>query len=186
MGEYLEARIETDGLLQQDLDGNGVDESNSGYSDTAVGLKWHVPGSEDSGPSIGVLLHADLDSGSSDFRGDGVRPSLRVVAEWELSERVSLGVMPGIISDKDDQGERFTAGILGAVMGYAINDTTRVFGEVAAQQIAGNSHGGDVVTFDVGTAHLLSENSQIDVAASFGMTDETPEWALTVGYSVRF
>ena len=74
MGEYLEARIETDGLLSQDLDGNGVNDSNSGLADTAVGLKWHVPGSEDSGPSIGVLLHADLDSGSSEFRGDGVRP----------------------------------------------------------------------------------------------------------------
>ena len=186
MGDYLEARIETDGLLSQDLDGNGVDDSNSGFADTAVGLKWHVPGSEDSGPSIGVLLHADLDSGSSEFRGDGVRPSLRVVAEWELSERVSLGVMPGVISDKDDNGERFTAGILGAVMGYAINDCTRVFAEVAAEQIASDSHGGDVVNFDIGTAHLLSDDAQVDVAASFGLTDETPEWALTVGYSIRF
>ena len=109
-----------------------------------------------------------------------------MVAEWELSDRFSLGIMPGVISDKDDQGERFTAGILGAVVGYAINDCTRVFGEVAAEQIASNSHGGDVVTFDVGTARLLSDNSQVDLAASFGLTDETPEWALTVGYSVRF
>ncbi len=186
MGEYLEARIETDGLLSQDLDGNGVADSNSGFADTAVGLKWHVPGSEDSGPSIGVLLHADLDSGSSDFRGDGVRPSLRIVAEWDLGDRMSLGIMPGIISDKDDQGERFTAGILGAVVGYAINDCSRVFAEVAAEQIAPESHGGDVVNFNIGTAHLLSDDAQIDLAASFGLTDETPEWALTVGYSVRF
>lgn len=186
MGDYLEARIETDGLLSQDLDGNGVDDSNSGFADTAVGLKWHVPGSEDSGPSIGVLLHADLDSGSSDFRGDGVRPSLRVVAEWELGDRMSLGIMPGVISDKDDQGERFTAGIMGAVVGYSINDCSRVFAEVAAEQIAAESHGGDVVNFNIGTAHLLSDDAQVDLAASFGLTDETPEWALTVGYSVRF
>ena len=186
MGEYLEARIETDGLLSQDLDGNGVNDSNSGLADTAVGLKWHVPGSEESGPSIGVLLHADLDSGSSEFRGDGVRPSLRVVAEWELGENFSLGIMPGVISDKDDQGERFTAGILGAVVGYSINDCSRVFAEVAAEQIAAESHGGDVVNFNIGTARLLSDDSQIDLAASFGLTDETPEWAVTVGYSVRF
>ena len=186
MGEYLEARIETDGMLSQDLDGNGVNDSNSGFADTAVGLKWHVPGSEDSGPSIGVLLHADLDSGSSDFRGDGVRPSLRVVAEWELGDRMSLGIMPGVISDKDDQGERFTAGIMGAVVGYSINDCSRVFAEVAAEQIADESHGGDVVNFNIGTAHLLSDDAQVDLAASFGLTDETPEWALTVGYSVRF
>lgn len=186
MGEYLEARIETDGLLSQDLDGNGINDSNTGYADTAIGLKWHVPGSENSGPSLGVLLHADLDNGSSDFRGGGVRPSLRVVAEWELSERVSLGIMPGVISDKDDNGERFTAGILGAVVGYAINDSTRVFAEIAAEQIAADNHGGDVVNFDIGTAHLLSEDAQVDLAASFGMTEETPEWAVTVGYSVRF
>ena len=186
MGDYLEARIETDGMLSQDLDGNGVNDSNSGFADTAVGLKWHVPGSEDSGPSIGVLLHADLDSGSSDFRGDGVRPSLRVVAEWELGDRMSLGIMPGVISDKDDQGERFTAGIMGAVVGYSINDCSRVFAEVAAEQIAAESHGGDVVNFNIGTAHLLSDDAQVDLAASFGLTDETPDWALTVGYSVRF
>jgi hypothetical protein len=35
-------------------------------------------------------------------------------------------------------------------------------------------------------ARLLSDDSQVDLAASFGLTDETPEWAVTVGYSVRF
>jgi Putative MetA-pathway of phenol degradation len=186
IGDYWEARVETDGFMDQELDGNGIDQSDSGFADVSVGLKWHLPGSEDCGPSIGFLLHADLETGSDEFKGDGVRPSLRMVAEWELPSDFSFGVMPGVIYDNDEEGERFTAGILGAVLGYAFSDTTRVFGEVAAQQIASNSHGGDIVTFDIGTVHLLSDDSQIDAAASFGLTDETPEWSVTIGYSVRF
>lgn len=186
LGEHWEARLETDGFMDAEIDGNGIDDSESGFADVSVGLKWHVPGSEDRGPSLGFLLHADLESGSEEFSGDGVRPSLRMVAEWDLGGDFSLGVMPGVIYDNDEDGERFTAGILGAVLGYAINDCTRVFGELAAQQIAQDSHGGDIVTFDIGAAHLLSDDAQLDVAAAFGLTDETPEWSVTVGYSVRF
>lgn len=186
LGDYWEARVETDGFISQEAGDRGLDVEEDGFADTALGLKWHIPGSEDSGPSLGVLFHVDMDSGSEAFQGDGLRPSIRVVAEWEIGENMSFGLMPGIIHDKDDNGERFTAGILGAVLGYSLNERLRVFGELAAEQIASESHGGDVVNLDIGTAWLLSDDAQLDAAASFGLTDETPEWALTIGYSIRF
>lgn len=186
LGDYWEFRVETDGFLSQEVGDRGFDEQDDGFADTALGLKWHIPGSEQSGPSLGVLFHVDVDSGSEAFQGDGLRPSIRVVAEWEIGENMSFGLMPGLISDKDDDGERFTAGILGAVLGYSLNERLRIFGELAAEQIASGSHGGDVLNFDVGTAWLLSDDAQLDAAASFGLTDETPEWAVTLGYSIRF
>ena len=186
LGDYWELRAETDGFLSQDTGDRGFDDQEDGFADTALGLKWHIPGSEQSGPSLGVLFHVDLDSGSEAFQGEGLRPSIRVVAEWEIGENMSFGLMPGLVSDKDDNGERFTAGILGAVLGYSLNERLRVFGELAAEQIASGSHGGDVLNFDVGTAWLLSDDAQLDAAASFGLTDETPEWAVTLGYSIRF
>jgi hypothetical protein len=51
-----------------------------------------------------VLAHADLPSGSRALRGEGVRPSLRVSAEWDLPADLSLGVMPGIAVDRNAQG----------------------------------------------------------------------------------
>jgi hypothetical protein len=42
------------------------------------------PAGRRTSPSLGVLLHADLPSGSRELRGHGVRPSLRLAAEWDL------------------------------------------------------------------------------------------------------
>jgi hypothetical protein len=108
--EHWELRFETDGLIDAELRGPGLRVDEDGVADLAVGLKYHVPGSgENGGPSMAWLMHVDLDTGSSAFRGDGARPSLRLVAEWELPNDMSLGVMPGVIYDNGDEG-RYAAG----------------------------------------------------------------------------
>ena len=83
IGETFELRAETDGrIVNHHTDGGGRS-TQAGYADTSLGLKWHAMDAAGSLPSVGVLLHADLDSGSRAFRGQGLRPSLRVVGEWD-------------------------------------------------------------------------------------------------------
>jgi hypothetical protein len=45
-----------------------------------------------------------------------VRPSLRVSAEWDLPDDLSLGVMPGIAVDRNAAGKPYRYGILGVVL----------------------------------------------------------------------
>ena len=183
VGDALELRLETDGRVRYRTDNMPTER---GYADLSLGVKWHALDAAGNAPSVGVLAHLDLDSGSSQFRGDGKRPSVRVAAEWELPNNMSLGVMPGIVYDRNAAGERYVAGIFGVVLGKSWTDRTRTFIEVAAPQIARGKNGGTVATFDVGAAYLLSDSWQIDTALSRGLNQHTADLSWTIGLSAKF
>jgi len=176
--DNLELRLETDGRID-------VRGGESGYADTSLGIKWHAMDARGRLPSVGVLLHAELPGGSRPFRGSGVRPSLRVVGEWELQGGMSLGVMPGLGRERDDAGRRATYGILGVVLGKEINRRLRGFAELALPRIARGRHGGTQASFDLGAAWLLSDTCQLDAMLSRGLNGRTPDAALTVGLSFK-
>lgn len=181
LGESWELRFESDTFQRVRLpDGESFD----GMNDLAVGLKYHVQ-AEPLGASLAWLLHADLDTGSQAFRGDGMRPSLRLVAEWALNDDWSLGVMPGVIRDHDGNS-RYTAWIASAVIGRALSDRHRVFAEIQMPQIAATEHGGTQAAFDLGGAWLLSDDLQLDTAISIGLNERAPDWAWTFGLSIRW
>ncbi|MGH6647511.1 transporter [Aquabacterium sp.] len=178
--ENTELRLETDGFLRDGQD--------HGFSDVSLGLKWHTHDGDDATgkPAIAWLFHADLDSGSQAFRGHGVRPSVRMVAEWELPHDLSLGIMPGVLRDTNDDGRHFVAGIFAVTLGKSWTDDFRTFVEVAGQQLTSTKNGGAVVTYDAGMAYMLSPTMQIDTAVSIGANHHTPDRLWTVGFSVKF
>jgi hypothetical protein len=132
------------------------------------------------------LAHVDLDSGSTAFRGNDLRPSLRIVAEWNLPAGLSLGVMPGLSFDKDQNGNRNWNGIFATVLGKSLSEQTRVFVEIALPQIARSQHGGTVATLDIGMAYLLSPKWQIDTALYKGLNKNTADLTWTAGLSSKF
>ncbi|WP_458232481.1 transporter [Roseateles sp. P5_E8] len=188
LGETWELRFETDGRLRLRSEEAGVTARERGWSDLSVGVKWHQrDGDEEAGtPGMGWLLHVDMDSGSGAFRGQGLRPSLRFVAEWEFAGGWSAGVMPGIYRDRDEDGRHFVGAILAGVVGKSLTEQLRGFVELSGQQLASRRHGGSVVTLDAGLAYLLDRNLQVDVAVSRGINKNAPDLGLTVGLSARF
>ncbi|HEY1129668.1 MAG TPA: transporter [Roseateles sp.] len=188
IAEAWELRFETDGRLRQKTEAAGLTTRENGWSDLSVGVKWHQrDGDEEAGtPGLGWLLHMDVDSGSGAFRGHGLRPSLRFVAEWEFAGGWSFGVMPGIYRDRDEDGRHFVGAILAGVLGRSFTDRLRGFVEVSGQQLAASRHGGSVVTFDTGLAYLLGRDLQVDMALSRGINRNAPDLAWTVGVSARF
>jgi len=187
IGEQIELRLESDGYTRAEVeDPMAGTTTEHGYQDLDVGMKWHMRDQAGMLPSVGWLLHATLDTGSSAFRGEDVRPSLRAAIEWDLGSEFALGMMPGLAYDKDENGERYTAGILGIVLGYGLSERARVFAEVAGQQLASERHGGNVITYDLGAAYLITDYVQIDTAVSIGANDNTPDLAWTLGLSMKF
>lgn len=184
VSETVELRLETEGYMHARGTGGSGDRQ-SGWADTSLGVKWHTHDGEGLRPAVGWLFHTDIDSGSAAFRGKDIRPSLRAVFEWELPQDWSLGIMPGLVREKDDSG-RYTAGLLGLVIGKSLNDQLRIFFEVAGHQLASDSHGGDLVTYNSGFAYLLTKMIQADFAISAGANDRSPDLAATVGLSMKF
>jgi hypothetical protein len=187
IGDTLELRLETDGrsVSRSQAMPHGEVEREAGYADAALGVKWHVADAQGSRPSLGLLLHADLPSGSRALRGHGVRPSLRVAAEWELPDDFSLGVMPGLARDTDDAGRHYVHGIFGIVLGKELTQSVRGFVEIAAPHVARAVHGGTQATFDVGAAWLLSDSLQLDSMLSRGLNRRTSDLSWTVGLSFK-
>lgn len=180
-----ELRLETAGYLRDEFRG----ETDSGFADTAFGAKWH---SMDGGgvgsakPSMGWLAHVDLGTGSKELRVAGAQPSLRGVAEWELTEKLGLGAMFGLRYNRSDDESRYTAGIFGAVLGYAFTDRFKGFLEFAAPQIASNDDGGNIQTWDAGVAYLITPDWQVDGAIVVGANSNSPDLAVFFGVSGRF
>ncbi|MFC0252597.1 transporter [Massilia consociata] len=186
VADTVELRVETAGRVVRHASENGERATQAGYGDAALGVSWHAMDAAGSLPSVGVLLSADLDTGSRAFRGQGVRPSLRVVGEWDLPNGYALGVMPGIGVERDDgHGGRYRYGILGVIVAKSFGERLRGLVEVAMPHIARSAHGGTQASFDVGAAYLLSRDVQIDAMLSRGLNSRTPDLALTVGLSIR-
>lgn len=188
-GKQFELRVETDGRERIRSSDSAGTSRVAAYADSAVGVKWHAADQEGEGlaarPSIAWLAHADLPTGSRALRGHGVRPSLRMVAEWELADGYALGVMPGLAVESDEAGKRYGFGLLAATVGKDFNERVRGFVELAASQIARAAHGGTEATFDAGLAYLLNKDCQLDVALARGLNRRSPDLRLGVGLSVR-
>ena len=188
IADAWELRLESDWFIRSTLEeGEGSPElTTNGVSDFAVGVKWAFFAPErGSAPAMAALVHADLPTGSDDFRGSGARPSLRLVAEWALEGDWGIGVMPGILYDRDD-GRRFVSGIFGAVVGKGLTDSLRAFVEIAFEQITEDQYGGNVGFVDFGGTFLLNPRWQLDAAAAVGVTDQAPDFGFTLGLSGLF
>lgn len=190
LNDTWEFRVASDGILRlrSEDTATGITTRERGYGDLDLGVKWHTQdgNAETGAPAMAWLLHAEFETGSRAFRGDGVRPSLRVVAEWELPNDWSVGVMPGLFVDKNEDGDRYVGGIAAVTVGKSWTDRFKTFFELAGQQLASRKNGGNIATWDTGATYLITNDVQVDVSFSWAATKETPDFAWGVGLAVRF
>jgi Putative MetA-pathway of phenol degradation len=184
--ESIEVRVETEGRIRTHDDARPGGSWSTG--DTAVGLKWHSQDRDPSTgrPSVSWILHFDTPSGTEDVRGHGIRPSLRSVITWELAADWSLGLMPGIKRDSTEDGQRYNAASLGAVLGRRLSERLRVFVESATPQIAHASDGGVLWSWDVGAAWLITRDWQAGIRAAVAANRNSPSSTLLLELAARF
>jgi len=178
-----ELRIESDWFTRSTTRGEVGQLTTNGLADFALGAKWafFAPETGDA-PSMAVLGHADLPTGSGDFRGDGMRPSIRITAEWSLPGDWGIGIMPGVLYDRTGDN-RFISGIFGAVVGKGLTDSLRAFVELAFDQMAGRQYGGTSGYIDYGITFLLNPRWLLDAGFALGITDQAPDSGFTFGLS---
>ena len=188
VGDDWEVRLETGGRMRATSTdtASGARFTESGYGDVTLGVKWHVADARDTRPSVGLLAHVDLDSGSAPFRAQGKGGSLQLATEWEFANDVSLGMMPGVAWQVNDDGGRYTSGIFGIVIGKGWTDALRGFVEYSSERIARARDGGTSGSLNTGVAYLLTNTVQLDTALSRGLNSRTPDWSWTVGLSMKF
>ena len=178
--DNVELRVDSEGYLRQD--------GQSGTGDTAFGLKWHT---QDRNPATGKaavswILDVEAPTGSSPFRGKGVRPSLRSVLTWDLPRDLSLGLMPGVDFDTREDGHHFTSAILGSVLNKRFTDQVRGFVEASAPQIAHMRNGGVLANWNLGAAYLVNLDTQLGVRTGIAANRNTPSRYVLFELAQRF
>lgn len=188
VNKHVEVRVGTDGFSGH-VDRSFITSGGRvtrGTGDLSLGLKVHAADQVGFKPAIGVIMNADYDTGSSEFRGNGVRPSVHVAAEWKLAHGMTLGFMPGLTYNKDDAGRRYTSTSFGVVLGKAWTSKFSSFVEYAAPRLADSKHGGNVAYFNVGAAYQVAPQSYLDVSVKSGTTHNTPDMGMAVGFTTKF
>lgn len=187
LSKSFELRIESEGRTVQHGTERSADEHSTvaGVADTAVGVLWHAADARGSRPSVGVLVDAELPTGSMSLRGEGIRPSLRVVAEWELPGEMELGVMPGVAVGRERGGERSTYGIFGIALEKAFSERLLGLVQLAAPRIARSRDGGTEASLGIGASWRLTGDCQVDTLFARGLNHRTPYASWTVGLSFR-
>lgn len=187
LAEGFELRLETDGrtIVHASDPSSGAHATTAGYADSAVGFKWHLADQQGNVPSYALQLHATLPSGSRALRGQGLRPAVYVPAEWDLGGDFSLGVMPGLGLDHNEQGAHYDYGVLSASLGKDFSERLHGFLEIALPQIARAGNGGTQASLDTGAAWLVNKDVQVDALIMHGLNRNTPGLSLGFGLSFR-
>jgi hypothetical protein len=176
--DTVELRLETEGGIRMlDATANGgAGATSNGTGNTAFGIKWHTLDRDrlTRTPAISWILQIEAPTGSGDFKGSGVTPSLRSVITWDLPHDLALGLMPGLQYSAGGDGHRFVSGIVGIVLNKQWTETLRTFVENSAPQVARAMDGGVVMAWDVGAAYLLSNDWQIGMRAGVAANRNTP------------
>jgi Putative MetA-pathway of phenol degradation len=178
--DNIEVRVAPEGYIRQD--------GQSGWGDTALGIKWHTQDRDalQGKAAVSWILHLDTPSGSSQFGGNGIRPSLRSVISWDLPDEMVFGLMPGIKYDTRQDTHRFTSVIFGAGLSKRLDDKLRAFVELAASQIAHGSDGGVLASWDIGAAYLVNDNLQLGVRSGVAANRNTPSNYVLFELAQRF
>lgn len=183
-----EARLETGGYSRLRRSGTGALLQTSGLSALSPGVKYHVqdPRAGSTRPSLGVLLHVAVPSGSSDFRARHAAGDLKLAADFDLGPNWSLGTNAGLLVDRDENGSTFVAGLATASLSRSLSERLRIFTELAL----GGSRAhplGDSAILDGGFTYLLNPDTQLDLALGGDISPRsTPDLYWTVGVSRRF
>jgi len=194
VADTIEFRIETEGWMRVTGDnaGGGVRSTATGSGDIALGGKWHSQDRDSSTntPAVSWILHFEVPTGSSEFRGRGITPSLRSVITWDLPHDLALdlalGLMPGVKYGTAPDGHRFVSGIVGLVLNKQWTQTLRSFVENSSSQIARSSDGGVVMTWDAGAAYQVTDDWQIGFRAGFAANRNSPKSQMLVELAGRF
>jgi hypothetical protein len=177
VGKSVELRTETDSPPARETAFESATDSLRrlhGFTDVSFGAKWRVRGG-DAGwlPGVAWLANVETTTGSPAFRGNDFRPSLRATAEWELPHDLTLGLMPGVYRDRDDNGKHYAAGVLALTLGKAWTPRLHTFVELAGEHVSQPQRSGAQANIDTGVAFLATQSLQVAAVVSRGFMNSS-------------
>jgi hypothetical protein len=173
LGGSLELRV----LAPDWLRTNGPGGAGSGWTDTAIGFKWHVA---IGGNDLSLRGTAYLPSGSTVWSNENLDPEGAVAWSRDLSAGWSLGATVGL-----RRFGHFATNVLSPSLsiGRTMGPHASTFVEYGASVAEGSR---PLHRIDHGYAWLPNPDTQLDVSLGLGLSAAAPDFFLGFGFSRRF
>ena len=156
------------------------DNRNSGFTPLVIGTKIKITDETTNIPAIAFLFNVDLPKvASEDFENEYSNSEFRLAFSKQLSDRFSLGANGGALYQLSTQS---VIGLYTLALGANIYENLGGFIEFYGFFYPDND---DIHYFDGGLTYLLSKNIQFDVSGGIGLTDNTTDFRVGAGLSVR-
>jgi len=156
------------------------DDTASGFSPLALGVKIGVIQEKGTLPEIAFLSHVNFPFlASQDFKTKSTGIDFRFTFAHTLSEKSSLGYNLGMAWDGDITTANY---IYTIAYGYSISDKVGAFLEIYGN-LPENSHFNHL--WNAGLTYLIENNIQLDISGGTGITQNVQDLFLSAGISFR-
>lgn len=161
-------------------------ETESGYGDLEVGLKWHLLDNEGSRPSFALIPSVILPTGEDGFSAEDPVYQLNAMSEWTLTNGWGIGALVGVLNGPSGDDDRFYQETFGLAAGRSLpSPAWSAYGEVVF--VTTDLDGASDSSFaGAGIKYLAGNNVQLDLSFDRGLTSDSPDWLFGLGLSARF
>lgn len=158
----------------------GAEIDNQGLAPIAIGSKVAITEEKGWIPEIALLSHLTLpNTGKKAFQTSFLAPDFRFLISKTLTETLSLGLNLGASwnGSSPNATREYT-------LALANGFTERLGGFIEIYGFATEGSRPDH-RLDGGFTYLIQNNMQLDVSAGLGLTEISPEYFLSAGFSLR-
>jgi hypothetical protein len=183
VGDDFELRLGSPFFNELRVEAGGRSVSDRGYGDLEAGLKWHLLDNEGAQPSFALIPSVIVPVGEEGFSVEDPVYQLNTATEWNFADGWAAGLLAGLLGGEAGDGH-YLQQTYGALLGRTVGSWSPYAEAVLVHtDLDGAS---DSSFLGGGVKYLVSNDVQVDANFDRGVTDESPDWLLGLGLSVRF
>ena len=158
----------------------------NGFGDLSLGFKQQL-GPTPGGLDVSLITSVSLPTGANSISSHGYDPTVQLPWSHSLAKNWTAAGMFSVMwpTEASPSGVR-QRNLTGQASVYFDRQITQPWDAYLEYSGAFPQRGGPQNLIDFGSAYKISAHQQIDFHASFGLSAATPDYAIGLGYSVRF
>jgi len=185
IAKHFEIRLESEIVGVNKMSGAPA---TRGVNDLAFGFKTHVCDQRGARPSVALMAHLGVPTGSGEFSAHGVEPIAKALVDWDLPGGFELGTNWGAdLPVRDANGHKPTRFLYSAAVWHDVPGTherLKIFIENAGIVPLTPSQPAALI-MNQGVVWLATPNLQFDALVQYALTNAAPNLATGVGVSWR-
>jgi len=165
---------------------NGVASSTAGFPDLYTGFKVALLPQEGNLPEVAIIPQLNIPIGTASFSSDKLEPGVNLVYGWELDDTYSTAGSTQVNRRFDDDGEGYLEFAQSWTIARSLSERLGAYAEWYAFFPEGTDTARSEQYLNGGFAWALTDDFQFDVRVGFGLNDESDDFFVGTGFSVRF